>query len=229
VAATTCCALADTLASLLSVEAAQEDDGRQLLSLPASVLADILVRSGSCKSILGSSRAGRDAVLHSIRRLTLETGWDDTSATSRPLARLLHRACTQAAPGLALKLDLGHSKWPAQSQRGKEGWGWTNVHQLLMMVRVCPWTNSTRKCNCACAWRSQWTAPTPGCTAVLQSWLLFLQASSDKSTEVSTVDKDGVLGAILQPGVDSGGWRNVHTLEVSLPAPCPDWHSFFSC
>jgi hypothetical protein len=79
--------------------------------------------------MLGVSRAFRDAVLSSLTGVTLELEEDSSLL---PLARLLHRICSQAPPGLDLTLDLpsqGHAL-PMLLQPGLQCGGWANVTAL---------------------------------------------------------------------------------------------------
>jgi hypothetical protein len=81
--------------------------------------------------MLGVPRAFRDALLSSLAAVTLELEYHSNLPTA-PFARLLHRACSQAPPGLDVKLDLserGHAL-PMLLQPGLQCGGWANVTAL---------------------------------------------------------------------------------------------------
>jgi hypothetical protein len=79
-------------------------------------------------SMLQVSKACRDAVLHSLTKITL----DPSSKELRPLARLLHRACCHAPTGLHVVLELyRHDNiLPIIIQGGIGCRGWSRVHIL---------------------------------------------------------------------------------------------------
>jgi hypothetical protein len=111
-------------------------------SLPDAVLAHIAHLSKSTASyhrghaLLRISMSCRDAVLSSLTAVKLRTTRvlpPASEAFSREAcARLLHRACCQARPGLQLKLDLegDPDSLPHLLQPGVDCGGWRNVHKL---------------------------------------------------------------------------------------------------
>jgi hypothetical protein len=103
-----------------------------LLTLPDAVVAQIAQcsKQQSGHPFLRLSRGCRDAVLHSCSTIRLTVSSDSTVLAAT--ARLLHRACTSAAPGVCLRLDLttqSHAL-PQLLQPGIEAGGWANVHKL---------------------------------------------------------------------------------------------------
>jgi hypothetical protein len=109
-------------------------------SLPEAVVAHIALLSKPPRSpghpLLQVSRSCRDAVLSSCTSLTLHTA-PVTQQASEACARLLHRACCQARPGLQLKLDLeGNSDaLPHFLKPGLDCGGWRNVRKLIVGVQ----------------------------------------------------------------------------------------------
>jgi hypothetical protein len=109
-------------------------------SLPEAVVARVaqLSKQSRCHPFLRVSRSCRDAALSScttIRLCPSELGQQASEAVSlAPSARLLHRACCQAAPGLKLRLYLqGHrDSLPYLLQPGLEYGGWRNVRKLVV-------------------------------------------------------------------------------------------------
>jgi hypothetical protein len=113
-------------------------------SLPEPVVAHIAhlskIKPGwPGHPLLQVSRSGRDAVLSSCTKVTLNTA-PATQQASKACARLLHRACCQAPPGLCLDLLLmKHSDSPPYLlpqllQPGLSSGGWRNVHELQVGV-----------------------------------------------------------------------------------------------
>jgi hypothetical protein len=120
-----------------------------LLSLPGAALNQIsqysitrrdilLQKPQSGHPLLSISRGCRDMVLSSIRGIKLDpSGFQWRSKPPEPCdpapwARLLHRACSQATPGLAVKLRLTYT-WgslPELLQPGIDCGGWSKVHSL---------------------------------------------------------------------------------------------------
>jgi hypothetical protein len=91
--------------------------------------------------LLSVSRACRDMVLGAMRSITLDPSCDPLWGISKglpgaldpaPWARLLHRACSQARPGLQLKLDLSQipGSLPELLRPGISCRGWHKVTSL---------------------------------------------------------------------------------------------------
>jgi hypothetical protein len=114
--------------------AGDSDDTFPLLSLPAPVLARIAefgLRSYG-HALLGVSRACRDAVLQAIKTWSLGAPRDASAAQMSPHARLLHRACCEASPGLEVRLYLIEvaDSLSVLLQPGISSGGWSKVHTL---------------------------------------------------------------------------------------------------
>jgi hypothetical protein len=133
---------------------AGEDPGLEvpLLSLPDLVLAHIarLSNPGSGRRghpMLQLSRGCRDAVLSSLtsaefflrdlRQIRVEYGFASvrspvTKGRIRACGRLLHRICSQSAPGLQVTLKLYNESivLPVLLRHGIDSGGWDNVHTL---------------------------------------------------------------------------------------------------
>jgi hypothetical protein len=95
------------------------------------LIAEQCVLGTSGHPMLGVSRAFRDAILSNLTAVKLELEYNSNLPTA-PFARLLHRVCTQAPPGLDVKLDLsdrGHAL-PMLLQPGLRCGGWANVTAL---------------------------------------------------------------------------------------------------
>jgi hypothetical protein len=125
-------------------------DTASLLSLPAPVLTHIAEScwrsySGGVAAIhghplLGVSQACRDAVLHATKTIRLVPDFRQagpSAAQKSAAARLLHRACCEAAPGLKVVLDTDF--FPADMlsvllQPGLRNGGWTKVHSLKVSL-----------------------------------------------------------------------------------------------
>jgi hypothetical protein len=104
-------------------------------SLPEAVIAHIaylskLPRRSRGHPLLRVSRSCRDAVLSSCATIRMYARCQ--SSTPAPDARLLHRACCQARPGLALWIHLMRFTGSLAEllQPGIECGGWRNVHKL---------------------------------------------------------------------------------------------------
>jgi hypothetical protein len=84
--------------------------------------------------MLGVCRACRQAVLSCLKNAKL--GLDEDSSI-QPLARLLHRICSQASPGLGVELDLveQHRALPLLIQPGLQCGGWSNVTALKVRAK----------------------------------------------------------------------------------------------
>jgi hypothetical protein len=113
-----------------------------LLTLPDAALAQISQHSRRINQghpLLAASSICRDIVLNSIRSITL-LGFQPFSMPDKslatldpaPWARLLHRACCQATPGLSVKLNMSsiHGSLPELLQPGIHRGGWSKVHSL---------------------------------------------------------------------------------------------------
>jgi hypothetical protein len=81
--------------------------------------------------MLAVARSLRDAVLASLAKIRLDLR-PQRDSCCQPEARLLHRACCQAAPGLQVELDLGNNQHalPQLLQPALDAGGWHNVHRL---------------------------------------------------------------------------------------------------
>jgi hypothetical protein len=107
---------------------------RSLLQLPEEILSEIARRSSAKikgHSMLGVSTGLRDAVLSSLSTLHLDLA--DIGDNFQPLARLLGRACSSAAPGLDVHLDMDkvcHEALPVLLAPALDAQGWHNVHRL---------------------------------------------------------------------------------------------------
>jgi hypothetical protein len=90
--------------------------------------------------MLGIARGCRDAVLSSLKRVELEL---DEDSSNQPLARLLHRVCSQAPPGLDLTLALAKQSdaLPLLLQPGLQSGGWAHVTALKVRENKenCGW------------------------------------------------------------------------------------------
>jgi hypothetical protein len=120
-----------------------------LLSLPATVLAHIAELSlrsvdervsneGYGHPLLGVSQVCRDAVLHATRNISLYSHPQATAAEISADARLLHRVCCEASPGLEVKLNMysgDPDRLSVLLEPGISSGGWTKVHTLG--VRLC--------------------------------------------------------------------------------------------
>jgi hypothetical protein len=110
-------------------------------SLPEPVVAQIAQLSKQPRwerghPLLRVSRSCRDAVLSSLTAVKLFTSPVSSPASKAfspgLCARLLHRACCQARPGLKLRLHLEKNcdSLPHLLQPGVECGGWRSVHKL---------------------------------------------------------------------------------------------------
>jgi hypothetical protein len=119
-----------------------EPASSSLDSLPASVLHLIAKISNPTRSqdlqkrprppLLAVARCGRDAVLGSLQKVVLcHNTPAQTSCTPGPVARLLHRACTQAPVGLALDLRV-NKDFPELLENALQCGGWYRVHSLTV-------------------------------------------------------------------------------------------------
>jgi hypothetical protein len=127
-----------------------EPQQQGLLQLPQNVLRMIAlqsdhVRNGKLHSpLLRVSVGGRSAVLGKASKIALDVGPSDHAASSAPLCRMLSRACSQAAPGVRLKLNGKGAHENRQDSllasllepglRVHRGSGWPNVHHLKLHV-----------------------------------------------------------------------------------------------
>jgi hypothetical protein len=134
------------------------EDTFPLLSLPAAVLSHIAAfgfrvsnssRGGyHCSEpqgghpLLGVSRACRDAVLHATKTISLlasrsPADADASAAQTSADARLLHRVCCEASPGLEVRLCMGCREPDTLSislQPGISSGGWAKVHTLRVRL-----------------------------------------------------------------------------------------------
>jgi hypothetical protein len=111
-----------------------------LLDLPDPALAAIVRCSKQPSStpqhpLLALSRASRDAVLSCSRTVSLCLAGSEHA----PEARLLHRVCSTAPPGLELELDLEGASQSSKPllqllQPGVSSGGWTHVHELEVSI-----------------------------------------------------------------------------------------------
>jgi hypothetical protein len=116
-------------------------------SLPEPVVAHIAQLSKQPRwerghPLMRVTRSCRDAVPSSLTAVKLFTSPVSQPAASEafrpgPCARLLHRACCQARPGLQLRLHLEENSGslPHLLQPGVECGGWRNVHKLEVGCR----------------------------------------------------------------------------------------------
>jgi hypothetical protein len=136
------------------------DNVSPLLSLPAPVLSHIALfglRRYSKKEyyhwqvghpLLRVSRACRDAVLHATEAISLIDGRSSSAPSAAQKsadARLLHRACCEASPGLGVSLDMkcwGPDTLSVLLQPGISSGGWTKVQNLRVRLFSgrCPCT-----------------------------------------------------------------------------------------
>jgi hypothetical protein len=123
----------------------QQQDALPLLQLPELQLTLIAKQiSSSSKSghpMLAVSRGSRDAVLRGLAKIKLTT--HEAEQNQEPSARLLHRACCEAPPGLGVELDLTPDTpyrllaTLFQPALGSPG-GWRHVHKLKVSTNVLP-------------------------------------------------------------------------------------------
>jgi hypothetical protein len=126
-------------------------DTLQLLSLPAHVLTQIAefgLQSNKKRGdedvhrhpLLGVSQACRDAVFHATKTITSSHRQGADTAQKSADARLLHRACCEASPGLEVSLSVP-SWWPdmlsALLRPAICSGGWTKVHALKVRSVKC--------------------------------------------------------------------------------------------
>jgi hypothetical protein len=89
--------------------------------------------------LLQLSRGCRDAVLHNLTRICLVIrSPEQLEKDPEPWARLLHRACSHARPGLHVELNLWdcNTLLAALVQHGIESGGWSRVHTLTVSAAV---------------------------------------------------------------------------------------------
>jgi hypothetical protein len=106
-----------------------------LLELPDSILTSIataLLDDANGHPLLAVSRSTRDAVLRASSQVTLDVTEKPESTDYRPLGRLLQRACTEAAPGLTVVLNLedGHGLPTLLQPALDSSNGFRHVHRL---------------------------------------------------------------------------------------------------
>jgi hypothetical protein len=143
-----------------------------LLSLPDIALARVSQYSitqrevwpgpHSSHPLLSASREFRDMALRSIHSITLDASRSDSESEllsvldelpeacdPAPWARLLHRACCQAAPGLTVKLHLAriHDRLRPLLQPGIDCGGWSKVHSLEVRA-IHVETSESLSCVC---------------------------------------------------------------------------------
>jgi hypothetical protein len=126
------------------------NDTSELLSLPAPVLATIAEfglrrwrRGQPGHSLLGVSQACRDAVLHATTSISMLGGHPSSAPSAAQTsadARLLHRACCEASPGLEVSLHM--RGWDPDTlsvllQPGASSRGWTKVQNLRVRAVLC--------------------------------------------------------------------------------------------
>jgi hypothetical protein len=119
--------------------------GVHLLDLPESVLNAIAQhtsnRHAKCHPMLALATATRDVVLRNLKRIRLNLAKQQpqpASTSHHSLARLLNRACREAAPGLDVELNMKDQvdALPEVLQPGLDSGGWHNVSKLE--VRTMP-------------------------------------------------------------------------------------------
>jgi hypothetical protein len=135
-----------------SESTANDADDSALPFLPASVLSHIArfgLRSYRARDhyhwqaghpLLGVSKACRDAVLHATKTISLLDNRSPSGPSAAQMfaaARLLHRACCEASPGL--KVSLSMKSWGPYTlllllQPGISSGGWTKVHTLKVRL-----------------------------------------------------------------------------------------------
>jgi hypothetical protein len=127
-----------------------------LLDLPAPVLAHVASYSKTGQPVpplLAVSQACRDAALTAVREVTLTPrgGWDHDKL-NRPLARLLHRACSLAPAGLRVVLDMPTESraLPTLFQPGIASGGWGSVHELEIIHVRCSQLPVLNSCCASC-------------------------------------------------------------------------------
>jgi hypothetical protein len=162
-------------------------------SLPEPVVAHIahLSKQRPGPPLMGVSSSCRDAVLSSLTSVRLHPlPASEAPFSPGPHARLLHRACCQARPGLQVELILWRhcGSLPQLLQPGIEYGGWRNVHKL----KVCDQQGATH-CGHLCE-------PTEG-----MSLLLLLAARCA-----------GLVGSRLGTPLDS----SLPSLDRNGPVQC---------
>jgi hypothetical protein len=130
--------------SRLKADHEQGEAAPSLASLPSCVLSQIAEHSKEqdfgFPRLLGVASCGRDAVLGNLKQLCLAHGPQTLyvpgatnppalDATPGPVARLLHRACTQAPAGLKVTLHVNKDLLELL-KFGVESGGWDRVHTL---------------------------------------------------------------------------------------------------
>jgi hypothetical protein len=134
------------------------EDTFPLVSLPAPVLAriaELSLRSvdervsheGYGHPLLRVSQACRDAVLHATKTISLPKGHSQATAAD---ARLLHRACCEASPGLEVSLSMTFRDPVTLCvllQPGIISGGWTKVHTLGVRLRRASLVLPLKQCE----------------------------------------------------------------------------------
>jgi hypothetical protein len=137
------------------VVATGDEDEPKLSCLPLEVLASISSNTGQHSTrvhpLLKVCRATRDAVLQGLKNVELCITNDEDGSTVGRLARMLHRACCTATPGLKVKLCWRNLKCEQGVLTnlllapGIQSQGWHNVHYLVGSVLLtnmgicCKW------------------------------------------------------------------------------------------
>jgi hypothetical protein len=115
-----------------------------LLDLPLPALALIYQHCDDAarKALLCVSAGCQEWVLREARSIKLVLPSTSTTATRKPLARLLNRACNASACSLTLCLDIRHVGDQQDSglvadllQPGIQQSGWASVAKLVLQVR----------------------------------------------------------------------------------------------
>jgi hypothetical protein len=114
-------------------EPGEQDSLTELPNEVLDLVANQIRKDGAAvKPLLAASRGGRNSVLRTSSKITLSLGKEAEKGDQQPLARLLHRACCTAAPGLSVNLNLGSygSLIHQLLNPGIEAGGWNSVHNL---------------------------------------------------------------------------------------------------
>jgi hypothetical protein len=112
-----------------------------LLDLPLPALALIYQHcSTGRKALLGVSAGCRDWVLREARSIVLRAPSTFQTATRKPLARLLNRACNTTACSLTLILNFREVEHQSRLladllKHGSQQSGWASVTKLVLEVR----------------------------------------------------------------------------------------------
>jgi hypothetical protein len=136
---------------LNSHEHAPVEEQRSLVDLPELVLSAVAKHGFDSSNtaqpvwwyqrrkghpMLAVARSLRDAVLSNLTKIRLDLQPQLLDSCCQPEARLLHRACCHAAPGLQVELDLGNNQHALLQllQPALGVGGWQNVHRFTVSL-----------------------------------------------------------------------------------------------